>query len=225
MAGAGCLSAAQVKDDPPLPAPYQGQAVPKGTLASAQLVQPLSTAKSHPGDRFTLELLDPLTDGEGRQVVGRGAIVEGVVHEVNASRAAGEGARLDLSVLGVQSPGEGVVPIPAEVASAPFTQGSGLLRGLSSGLLGAAAGAGTGLALDHQQASVVVGAAVVGAGVGVLLSYLFGSRETALPAGSVVTLRLTRDWRLAHPVATGESPPPCRVPTRSAQALAPTSPP
>ncbi len=213
MASAGCLSAAQVRPAPLGLVAAPPDTVPAGTLVSAQLRQPLSSTKSRSGDRFTMELLDPLTDGAGREVVGRGAVLEGVVGRTTAAEPAKPSSRLPLSIVGVESPGEGVLSLPAEVESAPVETPSGLGRYALWGLAGAAAGAGAGVGIDRQHASVVIGSTLVGLGVGALLSFVFAPRQARIPSGSILTLRLTRDWRAAHPVATAESPPPCRLPS------------
>lgn len=193
----GCARDAYVRPGPPVVVVSAGDAVPVGTLAAAQLAQPLSTARSRGGDRFTLELLDPLVDASGREVVTRGAVVEGLVRRASASQ-------LELSVAGVRVDG-GLRPLSAEVASAPFETDGTWSTGVLGGAVGAAAGSGVGLAIDADRTGVVLGSAIVGIGVGVLAGVLFGHREGELGAGSIVTLRLTRDTRI-EPVAPSETP-------------------
>jgi uncharacterized membrane protein YgaE (UPF0421/DUF939 family) len=47
----------------------------------------------------------------------------------------------------------------------------------------------------------VVGSTFIGLGLGVIAGYLFGMRDATIPAGSVLTLRVTRDVPVEHPVA------------------------
>lgn len=200
FASTGCTRAAQVRTMRPEPLPpTERDAVPSGTLTTAQLRQSLSTSRSREGDRFTAELLEPLVDAEGREWVGRGAVVEGVVQRTDASSIAGDRAALDVAVLGLRSPGVGLIPIEAEVAQAPVTLEPVWRRSFLGGVAGAAAGSGVALALDDRS-GVVLGAALVGAGVGALASWFFGRRDAELPSGSVMTLRLTQELRLDRPI-------------------------
>jgi hypothetical protein len=193
---AGCARGAYVRPgDGALVRAAPPDAVPAGTLAAAQVQQPLSTATSRPGDRFTASLLDPLVDGSGREVVARGAVLEGLVVRTDASSRAGDPGGFELSLLGVRSPGEGLVALPLEVARAPVALESRWRRGVFGALGGAAAGAGAGLAIDREQSGAVLSATLVGAGLGALAAALLGKREAELPSGSVLTLRVREDLR------------------------------
>lgn len=210
----GCARGAYLRPGAGAVPPAEPDAVPRGTLAAAQLGQPLSTARSRVGDRFTLELLDPLADGDGREVVGRGATLEGVVRGAGPSRGAGDAAHLELEVLGVRTGGEGLVGLSAEVAAGPLSLESAWRRDVVATLTGAAVGAGAGLAIDRDRSAVVLGSTLVGAGLGALLSYVVGGREAELAAGSILTLRITEELRLSHPVARWLSPPAGQVAPR-----------
>lgn len=169
-------------------------------LVTAQLHQPLTTERSQAGDHFTLELLDPVVGRDGHELIGRGAVIEGVVRGARKPGVGNDG-RFELELIGVRVPDEGLVPLEGEVADAPVEASSRLGRGLVGGLAGAAAGSGVGLGIDSDSAGTVVGSAVVGAGLGALAGTLFGPRSAEIPAGSIVTLRFPRDLRLAQPVA------------------------
>jgi len=174
--------------------------VPAGTLAAAQLRQPLFTGRSRPGDRFTADLLDPLVDARGREVAPRGTVVEG---EIGARDAGGTRLR----VTGLRREDEAPLPFPAEVVQAPEERPSALRRGLFGALAGAAAGAGAGLAADRQSGAVVGGASLVGAGVGALAGWLFGRGDAEIPAGSVLTVRVTQPFGSPAPAARRETAP------------------
>lgn len=176
-----------------------GDAVAPGTLAGAQVMQPISSRHSRPGDRFTAELLDPLVDGEGREVVARGTMLEGVVVRTESSMIAGDSPQIEVRMTGARRPGEGLVALPLEVAQAPIELEPVWRRGVIAGLAGAAAGAGAGLAIDSDHSSVVLGSAIVGAGVGALLGAIFGGREARVESGSVLTLRVS------EPIASEEA--------------------
>lgn len=189
LGGAGCLGMHTSSRRLPEPAPGAG------TLASAQLQQPVSTDRSRAGDRFTLELLDPVVDADGREVIGRGAVLEGVVRRGGAEEAVEGLAPLSLELVGVRVAGEGLVPIHAEVAYAPVEESSGWGRGFVGAFAGATAGSGAGLVIDRDSAGTVVGSALLGAGVGALVGALLAPDDAEVPAGSILTLRFGGDLR------------------------------
>ncbi len=199
LAVTACASAPGMR--PPSPASSSPLSVPRGTLASAQLRQPLSAGTSRAGDRFTLELLDPLVDGEGRVRVAQGAVLEGQVRRTGAT------SRDDLQVLGVRTDG-GLAPLPTEVASAPFDRPGGWSAATAAGLAGAGVGAGAGLIADSSSGAVVAGSALVGAAVGIVVGWWLGRADPELTSGSVVTLRLVEDVRPVPAMVPGEGPPP-----------------
>jgi len=167
--------------------------VPAGTLVTAQLVQPLSTARNRVGDLFVVELLDPVVDAAGRERLGRGAVLQGRIAGLGASTLAGRPATFALSLVGVRS-GEGLRPVPLEVVDGGASLGSSWRQDLAALLFGAAVGTGAGLAIDRDRSAVVVGSALVGAATGALGSVVFGLREATLPAGALLELRTTQDW-------------------------------
>ncbi len=194
----GCARSAHLSTVAPQPM-IQGTAQPgvvrSGALLEAQLQQPLSTATSRPGDRFTLELLAPVIDTDGQARIGRGALIEGEVAALERSSMAGDPARISLRLEGVRTQREGLVSMPIQVASGPVGFRPTWRRDAIVGLAGLGAGIGTGLAIDHDSSGLVLGSALLGAGVGLLGSLLFWPREAEIPAGSVMTLRVAEDWR------------------------------
>jgi hypothetical protein len=167
--------------------------VPAGTLVSAQLRHGLSTARSRVGDLFQFELLEAVSDASGRERLARGTVVEGRVAEVRASTLAGRSATFALALVGARVD-QSLVPVPLEVVEGDAALGRTWRRDLVVAFLGAAAGAGVGLAVDRDSGPLVFGASLVGAAAGSLASTLFGCQEASLPAGGTFTLRTTRDW-------------------------------
>lgn len=208
-----CASAPKVRPVEVPRAAGPSDAVAPGTLVVAQLRQPISTARSQPGDRFSAELLDPMFDGRGELVVPPGAIVEGVVGGGSKSRIAGDTAEFKLDVTGVRVPGANLVPMQLEVAETEAQLQPVWGRSVLGALAGGAAGLGTGLAIDNDDSIVVTSSALIGAGVGAIAAYIFGPREAEIPAGSIMTFRLTRpfadsDAVARRPVEEG-APAPC----------------
>lgn len=217
---AGCARGVAVKPDArvAVAAPASPQ-VEEGTLLTAQLRQPLSTDSSRKGDRFTAELLDPLVDGRGDVVVPPGAIVEGLVSRVSPSRLAGAQAQLRLDITGLRLPGTEALPVSLEVADASTEMESSWPLGFFGAIAGAAAGAGTGLLIDDARTSTMVGATLLGLGVGAVIAFVAAPRDASIPSGGLLTLRLSeplltqaglalqekqRSRRSSEPVREGE---------------------
>lgn len=196
----GCATA-YVKPGPGPVVNASPESVPRGTLVGAQINQPISTATNHRGDRFTAQLMDPLVDGDGRKVVDRGAQIDGVVSSVQRAPTAAQQPGIRLDVVGVEQPGAGVVEMPVEVAESPVETTPVWGYELLGGVLGTGAGAAVGVGLNHNSIGVVVGAALVGTGLGTLAAWLFSPRDATIPSGTVVTLRLTHDVTVQKPVA------------------------
>jgi hypothetical protein len=194
-AASGCAAGASARAND-----ARGPGEAAGALATGQLQQPLSTEASRAGDRFTVELLDPVVDADGREVIGRGALLEGIVRRDARGPAVSGLEPLTLELVGVRVPGEALLPVQAEVASAPVEGPPVWGPGLVGVLAGAAAGSGAGLAIDHDSAGTVLGSAIVGAGLGALGAVLFGPRRGTVPAGSILTLRFGGDLRRAAAV-------------------------
>jgi hypothetical protein len=205
LASGACATVRPMTGPSTLWHPTSADTVPAGTLLSAQTRQPLSTADSHVGDRFTAELLDPLVGGTGQQLLPRGTLVTGVVK--NATRSNGLGSRptLELQVVGLEPRGEPMVSAPLEFAESPGELTSVTGRTIVGGLAGAAVGAGAGLGINHNQAGVVVGSTFIGLGLGAVAAYFFGPRDAVVPAGSILTLRVMRDLTWTKSIATNQT--------------------
>lgn len=189
---AGCARGVDVRPDARVAvAASPSPQVEQGTLLTAQLRQPLSTDTSRKGDRFTAELLDPLVDGQGDVVVPSGAIVEGLVARASPSRVAGSQAQLQLDITGLRLQGTEALPVSLEVADASTELEATWPMGVFGAIAGAAAGAGTGLLVDDGRTSTMVGATLLGLGVGAVIAFVAAPRDASIPSGGLLTLRLS----------------------------------
>ena len=157
-----------------------------------------------------MELLDPIIDADGQPRIGRGALIEGEVAALDRSNVAGDAARIALRIEGIRTQHEGLVGIPVEVAAGPIGFRPTWRRDAMVGLVGLGAGIGTGLAIDHDSSGLVIGSALLGAGVGLLGSLLFWPREAEIAAGSVMTLRMAEDWKPEPEVSSAAAPCPVK---------------
>jgi len=214
FAGTACARVAEVRPDQPITTAC-GRSTStsiitcdvSGVLIGAELLQGLSTDSSRAGDRFSLELLDPVDDGAGGTLWPRGTVLVGRVVDARPSPFAGQPARLQLAVEPVR---DASAPVPSlELAGAPLHVDGAWSAQLLGGLGGLAVGAGAALLVSSDNGGAVLAASLVGAGVGALAASWLGPRQAHLPAGTVVTLRVVpNESRLAQE----SSSPPCVSP-------------
>lgn len=161
--------------------------VAAGTSFSTELTTNLSSETSQVGDRFTALLASPLSGG-GREAVPAGAVVEGRVVEVEATKKIGGRARLGLVFDTVVLPDGAQAPLSATLSEVGESQtkkdaikiGAGTAAGA---LLGRVIGGGS-----KTKRSAL--GAIIGGAVGTVLAARDEGEPIELPAGTVLTLSL-----------------------------------
>lgn len=149
--------------------------VPEGMQIRASLANQLDSGQVHAGDLVTMDVLEDVTI-QNELVIPRGAIVMGHVTDAKGARKMGRGGRLDLSFETVTA-GDGTkIPISGERTE----KGAG---GYGGGSAAGAAAAG----LFFPPAAALL-----------LLKH---GHASVIPAGTIVTLHVTADTRVAgaHP--------------------------
>lgn len=201
-----CATTLRVQPDrEPQRARAPAHQVAQGSLVTAQMRESLSTERSRTGDRFSAELLDPLYDDAGEEVLPRGAVLEGVVEQVAASNLLHPTPKLQLGVTGVRVGDTPSIPLPLEVADVQARTDSRWVGGLVGAVTGLALGSVTALIVDGSQGSVVAGATLAGLGLGSLLGAWSLRRDAYVPSGAVLTLR-ARDSIPSHVSAVFRRP-------------------
>ncbi len=174
----------------PMPAvvtPMTADAVPAQTIIETRLNQPVGTDISRPGDRFTATVINDVVAANGEVVIPRGALVNGVVLEIDASSHVGDQAAIGLGFTNITFANRNY-PFAAEVVETDLQQdrsGRDIATGAGGGAL---AGAVLGAILGGGSGAVKGGLA--GAGGGSLIALGAGDVQARLPAGSVLTLRV-----------------------------------
>lgn len=169
---------------PPPPPPPKPVVLPAGTALTIQTDQAISTKTAKAGDVFTATVASPISV-EGKNVVPRGARVQGVVVQSKSpGKFKGEGTlSIKLTTLTVKG-----VSYPIETAPNTSTEkGKGkrtavMIGGGAGGgaLIGGIAGGGKGAAIG----------ALVGAGAGTAGAGLTGNKELAIPAETSISFHL-----------------------------------
>jgi hypothetical protein len=163
--------------------------VPDGTQIQVRLEDPLSSKTARPEDRVVATIVDPVygTRSGSRPAIPAGTPVRGIVQDVQPAERPSKGGRLDLRfnqlLLGDQT-----VRMDARVVD--MKQGG--LNGKRAGL-GAVVGGVLGAVLDGAKGAAV--GAILGGGGAVVAS---SGEDVELPAGTLVTLRLERQLRVAQ---------------------------
>lgn len=170
---------------PPMPA---NVTIPAGTTLAVRIDQTISVKTSHPGDRFSGELVNPVLAGDNSVLVPKGAQVGG---QVVASHRRGHfkgRSLLELRLTSLTLDGTQYPLTTRDLARSKKGKGrrsAGLIAG-GSGLgmlVGGVATGGVGL---------LVGG-LVGGGAGTAAAGLTGNRDIEIPAESIVSFRLADD--------------------------------
>lgn len=196
LALGGCRRA-EVVSEPypggqPAPPPPTVDAVPAGTIIEAELDQKIGTKNNRVGDRFTATVRRPLIAVDGRTVVPAGAVITGVITGLDDSDHIGDQAAIRVDFERISFGGRSY-PFSAEVVEADVETEDPDVR--TGAVVGAAAGAVLGAIIGGDLEDVLIGGAL-GAGTGTIISLGVGNVEAALPSGTDLTLRTTRNISL-----------------------------
>ena len=184
-AAAGTQTAAAPQAAPAPPPPPPPIAVPAGTALAIRIDHTISAKHSHAGEKFTGEIVDPVKDSAGNDVIPKGSPVGGVV-VIAHKRGHFKGAStLELRLTSLTLNGQ---KYPLETKDLrEHKKGKGkrtaAMIGGGSGLgmlIGGVASGGTGL---------VIGG-LAGAGAGTAGAGLTGNRDLVIPAESIVHFTL-----------------------------------
>ena len=195
LALGGCRRAEVISEPSPgqpAPPPPTADEVPAGTLFEAELNQTIGTRHNRVGDRFTATVRRPLIALNGQTVIPAGAVITGVITGLDDSDHIGDQAAIRIDFERISFGGRSY-PFSAEVVEADVeTEGRDVTTGAA---VGAAAGAVLGAIIGGDLEDILVGGAL-GAGAGTIISLGVGNVEAALPSGTDLPLRTTRNISL-----------------------------
>ncbi|MGD0694052.1 MAG: hypothetical protein ABSB82_04285 [Terriglobia bacterium] len=183
--------------------------VPEGTEFKLQLHTALSSKTSKAGDRVMTTLIDPVAV-EDRDVLPKGIRIDGHIGEVKAAGRRGKGGYLTIVFDTLEMPNGEKVAILGSLTEVFSSEGSGDPNvGPEGDLKGRGASkkkqAAMILAPSAAGAAAGVGPGIAAAGVGVAAALiLFHGQQAALPAGSLIGMRLDQDVTLTAAPPTAE---------------------
>lgn len=162
--------------------------IPSGTSLMVRINQHISVKSSRVGDRFDGEIVEPVVDGSGREVVAKGTSVLGVV-DASHRRGHFRGASvLELRLVSMTLNGR-----QYRLDTRDLTRGKKGKGRRSTALIGGGTGLGM---LIGGVATGGVGLLVgglAGAGAGTAAAGLTGNRDLEIPAESIVRFKLAED--------------------------------
>jgi len=181
--------------------------IPEGTEFKLQLHTTVNSRTSKTGDRVMATLIDPVAV-EDREVLPKGARVDGHIGEVKAAGRKGKGGYLYIVFDTVELPNGEKVAIVGSLTEIFSSEGAG---DSAVGVEGELKGRG---ASRKRQAAIVgivsaagaaggVGTGVVAGAGGVVLAVLVPQgKQARLAAGSLVGMRLDRDVTFSLPASS-----------------------
>jgi hypothetical protein len=194
IAVTGCRTA-QVESDTGVPAPPPADAeaaiVPTGTELQVELSQELNANENEVGDQFTAVVKEDVS-ASGQVIVPQGSEVMGRITGIDGSDRVGDQAALRLAFETIKINGT-THAFNADVTDVDVStrDRAGIEDVGEKAAVGAAAGAVLGAVIGGSLKDILVGGAL-GAGTGTIISLGLGEVEAALPAGTELMLRTTR---------------------------------
>jgi len=180
---------AQAPQAPPPPPPPIS--VPAGTALTIRIDHTISAKHSRAGEKFTGEVVDPVKDSAGKEVIPKGSPVGGVV-AMAKKRGHFEGAStIELRLTSLTLNGN---EYPLETKDLRERKKGKGKR--SAGLIGGGAGLGMLIGgVASGGAGLVIGG-LAGAGAGTAGAGLTGNRDLVIPAESIVHFTLKDDLEI-----------------------------
>jgi hypothetical protein len=179
---------------PPPPPPPPTVDIAAGTDLTIRIDQRISTKTSRPGDTFTGEIVNPVTDASGNVIVPQGSPVNGVV-DVSKRGGHFKGASvLELRLTALTLNG---TSYPLQTTDLErYRKGKGKR---SAALIGGGSGLGMLVGgLTHGGVGLLVGG-LAGGGAGAVGAAFTGNHRLDIPAESVVRFKLEDDLVLQSP--------------------------
>jgi hypothetical protein len=173
------------------PAPPPPVDVAAGTQLTIRINERLSAKGSHPGDKFTGQLVSPIRDGYDNIVIPKGAPVTGMVVESEKRGHFKGAATLELRLTSLTLNGKTYPLKTRNVVREKKGKGKRTAGFIGGGtglglLLGGIAGGGSGALIGG----------LAGAGAGTAGAGLTGNKDLVIPAESVVRFTLKDDLEI-----------------------------
>jgi hypothetical protein len=159
--------------------------IEEGTAIAVEILDPISTRYSRPGDSFNARLASDLLADNGRVALREGASISGHVAEVKKSQRIGGRASLLVTMDTIELPDGSTAPLEA----AWSTQGKSQTAKDAATIGGATVGGAIlGRILDHGDGDVIGG--LLGAAAGTAVARQKVGQPITLDSGAVINMHL-----------------------------------
>jgi type IV secretory pathway VirB10-like protein len=159
--------------------------IEEGTPIAVEILDPISTKYSRPGDSFNARLASDLLADNGRVAIRKGAEISGHVAEVRKNQRIGGRAKLLVTMDRIDLPDGSTAPIEA----AWSTQGKSQTPKDAATIGGATVGGAIlGRILDHGDGDVIGG--LLGAAAGTAVAHQKVGQPITLGSGAVIHMHL-----------------------------------
>lgn len=201
-AAAACVRSPWVQTESgevvPNTVPRDGYTLPAGMSMDVTLNQQLDAATSRPGDTFSTTLAKPVTTVDRKVAVPAGALAWGHVTGVRAALSPGETSVIvidfDSLTFGGRRHALAVAVTEVQVKPTHPMNGPAAMRNAADGNGGTAPGT----IFSASEKARLFSAVTVNSLPGTAISLGTQTASVALPVGSSMTLRTTRDLSLHH---------------------------
>jgi hypothetical protein len=182
----GAVPAAGAAAPAAQPAPAPEIHVSAGTTLAIRIDHTLSSRRSHVGERFTGEIVEPVKDNAGNAIIPRGSHVRGKVVAVKAPGHFKGAGTISLRLTGLTVNGKDYPLDTRRVSERKKGKGKRTAAFIGGGtglgaLIGGVAGGGKGALIGG----------LAGAGAGTAGAGLTGNRDLVIPAESIMHFRLS----------------------------------
>jgi hypothetical protein len=187
----GAAPAPQTAAAPAPPPPPPPVNVPAGTALAIRIDQRLSAKGSRPGERFTGEIVTPVRDSSGNDVIPKGSRVAGVVDAAHKRGHFKGAATLELRLTSLTLNGKEYPLDTADLRERKKGKGK-----RTAGMIGGGAGLGMLIGGVASGGTGLIIGGLAGAGAGTAGAGLTGNRDLVIPAESIVHFTLKDDLEI-----------------------------
>ncbi len=164
---------------------WRRSTIEEGTPISVEILDPISTKYSRPGDSFNARLSSDLLADDGRVAVRKGAEITGHVAEVKKNQRIGGRAKLLVTMDRIDLPDGSTAPIEAAWSTEGKSQTTKDAATIGGATVG---GAILGRILDHGDGEVIGG--LLGAAAGSAVAHQKIGQPITLGSGAVIDMHL-----------------------------------
>jgi len=200
LAAGACASGTRVESAGEIaPAtPMNGAVLPAGTTMRVRLNESVGTRSSHEGDQFSATVTEAVRASNGVDAVPEGSMLFGRVTGLHSANVPGEHAVIRLAfdsvrIRGESYPFDGMISDVNVMSEQTDPTKAGVAKEAG---VGAIAGAALGAIIGGAELLKIITGGLLGAAAGTVISLGTGSTQSVIPSGTRMTVRSTDTVRL-----------------------------